>query len=307
MANSVNGTGDVSVHRVGDRVTFTCRRGFQLAGARHIACGPGGLWQPRPPRCQPAPEKKTGCGAPVDARDSIANLMDKYAAMTSFTSGDKVYYRCALGYVPSGGRRYRRCVEGEWTPMLLRCQRRLCGSAGEILNGLFTYTGVEFGDTATAVCNEGHLLVGRATRNCLSKGWDGRVPACEAVVCAEPPAATNAERTEHQEEAAYAYRSVIRYKCPVGTLIGRSDIWCTAAGTWSGPAPTCKEITCAAPKVANAYWTGGHATYKDRDTVFIECDVGFTKTGPSAVSCGRDGRWSPGLPKCTPRRTNRRS
>jgi len=27
-----------------------------------------------------------------------------------------------------------------------------------------------------------HLLVGRATRNCLSKGWDGRVPACEGAV-----------------------------------------------------------------------------------------------------------------------------
>lgn len=32
---------------------------------------------------------------------------------------------------------------------------RLCGSAGEILNGEFVYTGVQFGDTATAVCNEG--------------------------------------------------------------------------------------------------------------------------------------------------------
>ncbi|TNN73166.1 C4b-binding protein [Liparis tanakae] len=195
VANSVNGTGDVSVHRVGDRVTVACRRGFLLAGARHIACGPGGLWQPPPPRCQPASEKKSG-------------------------------------------RRDRRCVEGQWTPMLLRCQRRLCGSAGEILNGLFTYTGVAFGDTATAVCSEGHRLVGRATRNCLTKGWDGRVPACE-------------------------------------------------------------EITCAAPKVANAYWTGGHATYKDRDSVFIGCDAGFTRTGPSAVSCGRDGQWSPDLPKCT--------
>lgn len=30
-----------------------------------------------------------------------------------------------------------------------------CGSAGEIINGQFTYTGVAFGDTATAVCDEG--------------------------------------------------------------------------------------------------------------------------------------------------------
>lgn len=86
---------------------------------------------------------------------------------------------------------------------------KLCGSAGEILNGQFLYTGVEFGDTATAVCDQGSVnascttrahtrtqnftllaltvrfalcsyrLVGRATRNCFSKGWDGRVPVCE--------------------------------------------------------------------------------------------------------------------------------
>lgn len=32
---------------------------------------------------------------------------------------------------------------------------KLCGSAGEILNGQFTYTGVEFGDTARAACDRG--------------------------------------------------------------------------------------------------------------------------------------------------------
>lgn len=30
-----------------------------------------------------------------------------------------------------------------------------CGSAGEITNGQFIYTGVEFGDTVAAVCDEG--------------------------------------------------------------------------------------------------------------------------------------------------------
>lgn len=32
---------------------------------------------------------------------------------------------------------------------------KLCGSAGEITNGEFVYTGVQFGDIATAVCDEG--------------------------------------------------------------------------------------------------------------------------------------------------------
>ncbi|XP_068453578.1 complement receptor type 1-like isoform X2 [Clinocottus analis] len=301
VPNSVNSTGAVSVFRVGDHVTFTCNRGFHMDGAQQIACGPAGQWQPRPPRCLNSPDKERGCGAPVTAPNSNANLVDKYIATTSFTSGARVQYKCAVGYDHSGGSRYRRCVEGTWTPLLLKCRRKLCGSAGEIMNGLFTYTGVEFGDTATAVCDEGHLLVGRATRNCMSRGWDGRVPACEAAVCAELPAATNAEMKAFQEPP-YMYRAVLSYHCRVGTLIGPKSIWCTADGTWNHPAPKCQEITCQAPKVANAYWMRHQSTYKNRDTISIECDWGFTKSGPSTITCGADGRWSPGLPKCTPRR-----
>ncbi|XP_031700416.1 complement receptor type 1-like [Anarrhichthys ocellatus] len=303
VANSVDRTGDVSVYRVGDYVTFTCSRGFQLDGAQQITCGPGGLWQPQPPRCLPSPDKERGCGVPVTTRDSNTNLADRYFTMTSFARGDKVHYVCDFGYVASGGSRYRRCVGGKWTPLLLKCERKLCGSAGEILNGLFTYTGVEFGDTATAVCNEGHRLVGRATRNCLNKGWDGRLPACEAVVCVEPPGGTNAEMTG-PHEPSYTYRTEIRYHCRVGTLIGQRNIWCTKDGTWSDPPPTCKDITCPDPNVPNAYWTGAQSKrYQDRDTISIECIPGYTKTGPSTVTCG-DGRWSPGLPTCTRRRYN---
>ncbi|KAM6929249.1 complement receptor type 1-like [Lycodopsis pacificus] len=307
VANSVNSTGDVSVYRVGDYVAFTCSRGFQLDGAQQIACGPGGLWQPRPPRCLPSPDKETGgCGVPLTTRDSNANLADRYFTMTSFARGDKVHYVCDLGYVASGGSRYRRCVGAKWTPLRLKCERKSCGSAGEILNGLFTYTGVEFGDTATANCNEGHHLVGRATRNCLNKGWDGRVPACEAVVCAEPPGGTNAEMTG-PHKPSHTYRTEIRYHCRVGTLIGQRNIWCTEDGTWSDPPPTCKEITCPDPNVPNAYWMGAQSKrYQDSDMISIECIPGYTKTGPSTVTCGGDGRWSPGLPTCTRRRYNRR-
>lgn len=38
---------------------------------------------------------------------------------------------------------------------------KMCGTAGEILNGEFSYTGVEFGDTATAVCNNGYDVDGK--------------------------------------------------------------------------------------------------------------------------------------------------
>ena len=39
--------------------------------------------------------------------------------------------------------------------LLSSFKAKSCGTAGEILNGQFTYTGVEFGDTATAACDKG--------------------------------------------------------------------------------------------------------------------------------------------------------
>lgn len=63
------------------------------------------------------------------------------------------------------------------------------------------------------------------------------IPA--AVVCEDPPEVTNAIRSGIQDEP-YIYKSAIRYRCHVGTLIGEKEIWCTKNGTWSAPAPECR-------------------------------------------------------------------
>ncbi|KAM7411593.1 hypothetical protein PAMA_021536 [Pampus argenteus] len=300
VANSVKTGGDVSVYRVGENVTFTCSSGFLLDGAQQVTCGPGGQWQPKPPQCLPLPSKnhpnKGRCGVPVAINN--ANLADKYITKTSFASGDRVHYTCDVGYIQVGGSRYRSCKDGKWTPLLLKCELKSCGSAGEILNGQFVYTGIEFGDTATAVCDEGYSLVGKATRNCMNDGWDGRVPICEAVVCPEPPEVTNAVKC--LLEPPYTYRSVVCYSCHVGTLVGKRDIWCTKDGTWSSP-PKCKEITCPSPNVRNAFWVGSYKKWHQyKDTISIECNPGYMMTGPSTITCDGDGQWSPGLPKCGP-------
>ncbi|XP_070766821.1 membrane cofactor protein [Enoplosus armatus] len=297
---SVSSGGDVSVHRVGDTLTFTCSQGFQLDGAQQITCGPGGQWQPQPPQCLPslvtAPPPEGRCGVPLTIKN--ANLADKYITKTSFASGEKVYYVCAVGYVQMGGSRSRWCNKGMWSPLRLKCEPKSCGSAGEIENGQFTYTGAEFGDTATAVCDDGHQLVGQATRTCMSRGWDGRVPVCEAVGCAEPAEVMHAVM-DGRQEPPYTYNSVVRYRCRVGTLTGERELWCTKDGTWSAPAPQCKEITCPTPNVPGAFWTGPYdRLYRYRNIIYFECYPGYRKFGPSAATCGSDGRWFPGLPTC---------
>lgn len=53
-----------------------------------------------------------------------SNLADRYITMKSFASGDRVQYVCDVGYISAGGSRYRKCVDGKWTPLHLRCERR---------------------------------------------------------------------------------------------------------------------------------------------------------------------------------------
>lgn len=101
----------------------------------------------------------------------------------------------------------------------------------------------------------------------MVQGWDGRVPVCEgkpnprggvvkgnvcffpsvtlnaaarlpAIDCGEPPKVVNAELKDSLEPS-HTYRSVVRYHCRVGTLLGSMEVWCTQDGTWSTP-PTCR-------------------------------------------------------------------
>ncbi|XP_026224796.1 C4b-binding protein alpha chain-like isoform X2 [Anabas testudineus] len=308
VANSVTSGGNVSVYRVGDNVTVTCGQGFQLDGAKQITCGSDGKWQPDPPRCLPSPEKTTemldspgACGVPPADHNPNMNLADKYITMRTFASGDRVQYVCDVGYVSAGGRRSRTCKDGTWTRLPLKCERKLCGSAGEILNGQFMYTGVQFGDKATAVCDEGYVLVGQGTRNCMVDGWDGRVPECEDVVCGEPPKVPNAV-IEGLHELPYTYRTAVRYRCLDGTIIGKREIWCTKDGTWSAPPPQCTEAACPSPNVANGFWRGPrNGKFQFRDTVSVECRQGYVLTGPRTITCGIYGQWLPELPKCRTR------
>ncbi|XP_034551132.1 membrane cofactor protein-like isoform X2 [Notolabrus celidotus] len=304
VENSVGNNGSVSMYQLGESLNFTCSPGFQLDGAQKITCGPGGQWQPAPPRCLPSPEetqlpdKEGGCDVPKVSSSSNAHLADNYITVRSFSSGDKVSYKCDVGYIPAGGSRYRSCSKGKWSPLRLICEPQLCGSAGEIPNGEFKYTGVEFGDTATAICDEGYNLVGRADRHCMSGGWDGRVPVCEAMTCEAPPPVGNAYMIGEIEQT-YEYRRVIRFQCRAGALIGKREIWCTEKGTWSDPPPKCKEITCPRIRVPNASWTRAiQAKYLPRDTLYIECNHGYTQRGPKSVTCGAGGRWYPSPPHC---------
>lgn len=61
------------------------------------------------------------CRVPAALRN--ANLAERYVTRKSFASGDRVQYVCDVGYAQAGGSRYRKCADGRWSPLHLRCER----------------------------------------------------------------------------------------------------------------------------------------------------------------------------------------
>uniref|UniRef100_A0A8C9V8A5 Sushi domain-containing protein n=1 Tax=Scleropages formosus TaxID=113540 RepID=A0A8C9V8A5_SCLFO len=225
-------------------------------------------------------------------------IVDEYQTQTKFFSGDEVQYKCAAGYVQESGSPSIVCQNGQWTRLTLMCQRKSCGSAGEILHGHYKYEGNLFGDKAFAVCNKGYQVVGFNYRQCLDMGWDGRDPVCEAVKCADPPEVVDGVWTG-PIEGPFKYGTVITYQCRKGQLLGKSEMYCTFKGTWSSAPPQCKEVTCPNLVVPYAQKISGFGTrYQYKSAISFQCKKGYSLQGSSTVVCQQNGKWSK-PPKCT--------
>ncbi|XP_009295403.2 sushi, von Willebrand factor type A, EGF and pentraxin domain-containing protein 1 isoform X1 [Danio rerio] len=281
-----------------DTVSIICSEGFDLIGSPQVTCGPDGQWQSLP-ECHPKTRLANGkCGPPPSYLHHNVFFREGTPSLTEYSSGARIRYKCNLGLRRASGSDIIRCQAGEWTKLALRCQRKSCGSAGEISFGRFQYSGVLFGDSARAICQEGYELIGPEERVCRDGGWDGRIPVCEPVYCPPPPEVKDAEVSDFRNEDV-PVGHMVSYRCQTGALIGTQDLYCTTNGTWSGPAPLCKDISCPRPDIPRgSRMRGFRSVYKYGNTVTIACSPGLRLYGESFVTCGADGNWTPKLPEC---------
>ncbi|XP_016403948.1 CUB and sushi domain-containing protein 1-like isoform X1 [Sinocyclocheilus rhinocerous] len=284
------------VYKPKDTVDVICNEGFDLIGSPVVTCGPEGQWQALL-ECRPKRISATGKCGPAP---SIPHAFPRDGSFTlkEYPSGARIHYKCSTGYVRARGSTSIHCLNGQWTNLQLRCERKKCGSAGEISYGQYEYTGVSFGDSATAICQEGYELTGPKVRICRDGGWDGRSPVCEPVHCPPPPEVKDAEMFDPIYDHA-PFGHVVSYHCRTGALIGAREIYCTKNGAWSAPPPECKDIVCPNPQVPRgSRMRGFRAVYKYGNTVTIACNPGLRLLGESFVTCGAEGEWKPKLPEC---------
>ncbi|KAL1250387.1 hypothetical protein QQF64_021392, partial [Cirrhinus molitorella] len=218
-------------------VGVICNDGFDLNGPAQVTCGPDGQWQALP-ECHPKKISATGKCGPAPSYP-YAFPRDESPMLKEYSSGTRLRYKCTIGYMQTSGSSSIHCQNGQWTNLQLQCERKKCGSAGEIDYGRFEYTGVSFGDSATAICQEGYELIGPKVRICRDRGWDGRNPVCEPVYCPPPPEVRGAEMSDSIYDDFVPFGRAVSYHCRTGALIGASEIYCTKSGTWSAPPPEC--------------------------------------------------------------------
>ncbi|XP_076022719.1 C4b-binding protein alpha chain-like isoform X3 [Genypterus blacodes] len=229
-------------------------------------------------------------------------LVDADIGLTVFPEQSKATFSCVAGYTASGGSKFVICAGGTWSVLTLTCERKSCGSPGELHNGDIKYVDgdVLFGHTITFTCNKGYNLVGSSKNgmHCEAKGWNGRLPTCEVVTCLPPPDLTNGRFSDVKE--SYNFGELVTYKCD-GALIlnGSVTLTCSENETFMPDPPTCIKVQCE--NIENARRIGGAPPpYGYKHHVTFKCNPGHGNEETHHLDCGLDSQWLPALPKCEP-------
>ncbi|XP_060792622.1 zona pellucida sperm-binding protein 3 receptor-like [Neoarius graeffei] len=290
IKNAVRVEGKPPPYRYKNFVRYQCIEGYTMTGSDYLVCDVNG-WNPPPPECIPQ------CERPFLEGNRV--LLDE-SGKDVFPEGATVTFGCSTGYQPvlSSSSRSITCSNKKWTELSLQCEKKSCGSPGEIANGRYkTPDGILFGATATAECNQGYMVaeLGK-TRNCRESGWDGRLAVCEVVKCQPPPSIQNGQ---FEFMDSYSYGDVVEYSCSKDyTLVGDSTVTCSENGTFHPSPPRCLVIKCDAPKINNAVRIEGRSPpYTYKQFVRYKCNEGYKMEGSDFLTCDVEG-WTPPPPMC---------
>uniref|UniRef100_A0A3Q3JCW0 Sushi domain-containing protein n=1 Tax=Monopterus albus TaxID=43700 RepID=A0A3Q3JCW0_MONAL len=234
------------------------------------------------------------CSRPVPGPNM--DLKGNDINLNTFPSGTTVSFACNVGYTSKGGSPSITCTNGNWSAVKLECERKNCGALTEVTNGQIDYPdGTQFGDKAVVTCNTGYIPVGGTNVICMDGGWSGRLPDCEVVTCAKPPAIENGDYSP--KEDVYSYREVVMYSCQAGyTLGGSRSRTCSEDGSFKPEAPTCYGKNIFKEIYSDLGIGGAQPPYTEKSTVTLQCNTGYVMKGSSTQICDKNGRWSPGLP-----------
>jgi hypothetical protein len=231
---------------------------------------------------------------------------------TTVEVGQNVGYSCTPGYTLTGSASIN-CVgntgAGEGTfGVEPTCVAKVCTvGAGDIP----ALTRVQVGETSTfpasltVVCNTGHELPSTQETQelvCQTDGTFATGTACQPKVCSvAKPALTSGVA----DPITAPFEQSVLLGCITGhefTTPSNSNITCLSTGAFTTPT-ACQPKVCTG-LVAHADGTinppTGEVTYTDSQaTASVDCNSGYSNTGPATVECLATGQFEDVVLNCT--------
>ncbi|XP_070257393.1 coagulation factor XIII B chain [Myotis yumanensis] len=283
------------LYSVHEKLRYTCASGYKTPAGlaeEEVQCLPDG-WS-SPPACR---EEQDTCLAPELLHGNYSTTQ------TAFRLGDKVRYRCDLGYYTTKGESEEEaeCRSHGWF-LPPSCTKLVCTPLTSMENGYFqpvkrTY---EEGDVVQFFCHENYHLSGPDLVQCYKFGWYPEFPVCQGrrTRCPPPPLPPHAKLKS--TAASYHDGEAVFIECQLSfRLRGLGAIRCVN-GKWTDP-PKCIEeadkIACdEPPEVQHGEAIRTAQTYFNGDRVAYSCQVGFDLRGPREIACEL-GTWT-SPPQC---------
>lgn len=104
---------DQRVYKVGETITYKCRRGFELKGDSVLTCQDDGNFDLRPPTCKRPPAK---CRRPYTPRKLTISPDQKY-----YQPGDVITFECKKPYGLDGNAEATCKTNGRWSSYVPSC------------------------------------------------------------------------------------------------------------------------------------------------------------------------------------------
>ncbi|GLV45530.1 uncharacterized protein CBL_02550 [Carabus blaptoides fortunei] len=180
-------------------------------------------------------------------------------------------------------------------------QPKACGRPEQPPNSTMIAQDFNVGANIDYSCDEGHLLVGPATRTCLETGFYNEFPpVCKHIQCGYPASILHGSYQLLNDSVGYL--STVVYQCDEGfEMVGRAQLACDIDERWNGPPPRCEAIHCEVPSnIANGRFT---TTSLLNSTIFgtlveYTCNTGYKILGPKEITCLPNGQYNSLPPVC---------
>ncbi|XP_043572153.1 sushi, von Willebrand factor type A, EGF and pentraxin domain-containing protein 1 isoform X1 [Chiloscyllium plagiosum] len=280
-----NGTTEGTEFTFGEKVVYSCNKGYVLSGAAEISCLANGSWSHETPTCEPLM-----CPTPQDTDSGRYDL-------NGITYLSTVSYTCNSGYQLQGPSTLTCNSTGQWNGTAPVCEIISCEPPPTLPNAFIIGNNFTFGSSISYGCKEGYTLIGSESKKCLANGeWSLSATQCVPVSCGPAPNIDYAlPDTSHQ-----LYGDIAIYYCKDGySISGNSQLVCNSQGAWAPPegqaAPHCVADFCKKPAFApyailetiskEKFAAGSQVTYK--------CEEGFVLNTSASIECVRGGEWNP--------------